>query len=252
MQIPRSDPYEDQVERYDRWFEKNRAAYLSELAAVKSSLPRFDRGLEAGVGTGRFAAPLGVTFGLDPSVAMMEAARRLGVGCVRGVAERLPFRDGAFDLVLMVTVDFLLSDKMAAFREMARVLAPGGAVVVGFIDRESPVGRRYQREKGERREGEEREKRGEEGEIEENEEDGSRGGKDEKEGRKDKGGGGFYGKAIFLAPEEMADLLKAAGFADLAFVQTLSCEPEMMTEVEPPRPGWGRGSFVVVRGKKGD
>lgn len=219
--IPRSDPYKDQIERYDRWFERNQAAYLSELAAVKALLPEFDRGMEVGVGTGRFSAPLGVTFGLDPSVAMMEAARRRGVTCVRGVAERLPFRDGAFDLVLMVTVDFLLSDKMAAFREMARVLAPGGAVVVGFIDGESPVGRRYQREKADR------------------------------EGESD-GVDGFYGEARFLAPEEMADLLKAAGFADLAFVQTLSCEPETMTEVEAPRPGWGRGSFVVVRGKKGD
>lgn len=219
--IPRSDPYKDQIERYDRWFERNQAAYLSELAAVKALLPEFDRGMEVGVGTGRFSAPLGVTFGLDPSVAMIEAARRRGVGCVQGVAERLPFRDGAFDLVLMVTVDFLLSDRAAAFGEAARVLAPGGAVVVGFIDRESPVGRRYQREKGDR------------------------------EGESD-GVDGFYGEARFLAPEEMADLLKAAGFADLAFVQTLSCEPETMTEVEAPRPGWGRGSFVVVRGKKGD
>ncbi len=178
------------------------------------------------MGTGRFAAPLGIAVGLDPSVPMMGAARRRGVTCVRGVAERLPFRDGAFDLVLMVTVAFLLSDKMAAFREAARVLAPGGVVVVGFIDRESPVGRRYQREKGER---------GEEGGG------GGGGGGDE---------GGFYGEARFLAPEEMAALLEAAGFADLAFVQTLSCEPETMTEVEAPRAGWGRGSFVVVRGMK--
>ncbi len=192
---------------------------------MQSSLPRFHRGLEVGVGTGRFAAPLGVTVGLDPSVPMMEAARRRGVTCVRGVAEHLPFLDGAFDLVLMVTVDFLLSDRVAAFREAARVLAPGGAVVVGFIDRESPVGRRYLREKGER---------GEEG-------GGGSGG----------GGGGFYGEARFLAPEEMAAPLEAAGFADLAFVQTLSCEPEAMTEVEAPRPGYGAGSFVVVRGRKG-
>jgi len=55
---------------------------------------------------------------------MMEVARGRGVLCVRGVAERLPFRDGPFDLLLMVTVDFLLRDKAAAFREAARVLAP--------------------------------------------------------------------------------------------------------------------------------
>jgi len=180
-----------------------------------------------GVGTGRFAAPLGVAVGLDPSVPMMEAARSRGVTCIRGVAERLPFRDGAFDLVLMVTVDFLLRDKAAAFREAARVLAPGGSVVVGFIDRESAVGRRYQREKGEG---------GEEA---------------EKEGKEEKGGGGFYGEARFLAPEEMASLLEGAGFRNLAFVQTLFSEPEAMTEVEAPRPGYGTGSFVVVSGRRG-
>ncbi|MGB3944604.1 MAG: methyltransferase domain-containing protein, partial [Methanothrix sp.] len=67
-----------------------------------------------GVGTGRFAAPLGISVGLDPSLPMMEVARKRGVLCVRGVAERLPFRDGAFDLLLMVTDDFLLRDKAGA------------------------------------------------------------------------------------------------------------------------------------------
>jgi len=154
-------------------------------------MPRFQRGLEVGVGTGRFAAPLGVSVGLDPSRPMIEVARRRGVAPVRGVAERLPFGDEKFDLVLMVTVVFLLRDRAAAFRGASRVLKPGGSLVAGFIDKESPLGRRYQREKEEK-------------------------GKKE---RKDKSG--FYEEAHFLAPEEMAALLEEAGFRDLAFVQTL-------------------------------
>ncbi|MDF0590959.1 class I SAM-dependent methyltransferase [Candidatus Methanocrinis natronophilus] len=214
-----STPYEDQVDRYDRWFERNRAAYLSELAAVRSLTPPFRLGLEVGVGTGRFAAPLGVSVGLDPSLPMMEVARERGVLCVRGVAERLPFRDGAFDLLLMVTVDFLLRERAVAFQEAERVLAAGGSIVVGFIDGDSPLSRRYEAEKG--RDG---------------------GGEDDR--------GGFYGDARFLSSEEMASLLKGAGFGDLAFAETLFSEPEDMIYLEPPIPGCGRGSFVVVRAER--
>jgi len=221
------------VDRYDRWFEKNRAAYISELRAVESLIPRFTRGLEVGVGTGRFAAPLGVSVGLDPSVPMIEVARERGVLPVRGVVEKLPFGDEKFDLVLMVTVIFLLEDRAAAFREAARVLKPGGSLVVGFIDRDSPIGRRYQ---GEKDEGDE-EDRGER--------------KREEEKVEKKAGRGFYAGAHFLAPVEMAALLEEAGFRNLAFVQTLSCEPEDLQAVEALQHGYGRGSFVVVRGEKG-
>jgi len=212
--VVKLDPYEHQVEAYDRWYERNSAAYLSELRALESLIPRFRRGLEVGVGTGRFAGPLGVAVGLDPSRSMMEVARRRGVLPVRGVAERLPFGDEKFDLVLMVTVVFLLRDRAAAFREAYRALIPGGSLVVGFIDRESLLGQRYQAKK-------------EAGDA-----------------------SGFYGKARFLGPEEMIDHIEEAGFSDLAFVQTLFSEPESLKSVETPLPGCGRGSFVVVRGEK--
>ena len=43
------------AEKYDRWFDKNRNTYLSELEAVKYFLPAKGKGVEIGVGTGRFA-----------------------------------------------------------------------------------------------------------------------------------------------------------------------------------------------------
>lgn len=87
-------------------------------------------------------------------------------------------------------------------------------MVIGFIDRESFLSQRYTAK-----------------------------------GKKD-GASGFYGGARFLGPEEMADHLEEAGFSELAFAQTLFSEPENLRAVETPRPGYGRGSFVVVRGKK--
>ena len=58
--MPRIAPFEAHQERYDSWFERHAAAYYSELLAVRALLPWEGRGLEVGVGTGRFAAPLGV------------------------------------------------------------------------------------------------------------------------------------------------------------------------------------------------
>lgn len=44
--------------RYDAWYGRNRYTYLSELRAIRKFLPRKGKGLEIGVGTGRFAGPL--------------------------------------------------------------------------------------------------------------------------------------------------------------------------------------------------
>ena len=100
-------------------------------------------GIEIGVGTGRFAAPLGVKRGIEPSRPMAELARKKGVEVTSGVAEKLPFGDGEFDFALMVTTVCFLDDMDLAFHEVHRVLRPGGPFLIGFIDRESPLGREY-------------------------------------------------------------------------------------------------------------
>ena len=48
------------------------------------------------------------------------------VGCIRGDATRLPFADGAFDVVVTSEVLEHIHDDDAALRELSRVLAPGG------------------------------------------------------------------------------------------------------------------------------
>jgi len=137
------DVFEQRANEYDAWFDRNSAIYEAELRAIKAALPVSGSGVEIGVGTGRFAAALGIGVGLDPSPAMAALARARGIEVVIGKADRLPYPGEQFDYALMVTTICFLNDIGTAFREAARVLKPGGALIVGFIDRDSALGRQY-------------------------------------------------------------------------------------------------------------
>lgn len=96
-------PFASQHQDYDAWFEQHQAAYLSELLAVRALLPLEGRGLEICVGTGRFAGPLGVGFGIDPVARMLDHCLTRHVAVARAMAEALPFADASFDYMLAGT-----------------------------------------------------------------------------------------------------------------------------------------------------
>uniref|UniRef100_UPI0035633717 hypothetical protein n=1 Tax=Roseovarius sp. TaxID=1486281 RepID=UPI0035633717 len=77
--MARSEPFEQYTGRYEAWFEHHDAAYVSELLALRPFVPMKGRGVEIGVGSARFAAPLGVEVGIDPSPAMLDVARARGI-----------------------------------------------------------------------------------------------------------------------------------------------------------------------------
>jgi SAM-dependent methyltransferase len=209
--VVRVESFEKNVDRYEAWFDRNRAAYESELEALRVLLPKSGEGLEVGVGTGRFAAPLGVSVGVDPSSAMSRVAMERGIEVHFGVGENLPCKDSSFDFVLLVTTICFLDDVPAALGEAYRVIRPGGYILVGFIDRESTLGKVYEKRK------------------QDNE---------------------FYRQATFLSVDEVVSHLQQAGFVDFVFRQTIFQNPAEMKQPEPVRPGYGEGSFVVVRAKK--
>jgi len=205
------EPFERQATEYEEWFEKNQLAYFSELQAVKEQLPRSGDGLEIGVGTGRFAFQLGIRFGVEPSSCMREIARHRDIEVVGGVAENLPFANAQFDFVLSVTTVCFLDDIDAALHEAHRVLKHKGCIVIGFIDRESPLGGAYERNK-----------------------------------EKSK----FYRVATFHSADEIVSHLEQAGFGHFAFTQTILHHPNEIRTVEPAIAGHGQGLFVVLSASK--
>lgn len=208
--MPKADSFDENVDRYESWFGRNMPVFRSELEAVSDVLPS-GKALEIGVGTGRFAAPLGVRFGIDPSRNMGEAAVKRGIEVVLGIGENLPCKEGSLDVVLMIMTICFLDDIQAAFKEVHRALENGGHILIGFIDRGSLPGKMYETQKKNTL---------------------------------------FYRNATFLSAEEVLSRLKQAGFCDFVFRQTIFGNPADMKENDPVRPGHGEGSFVVVRGTK--
>lgn len=88
----------------------------------------------------------GAVIGIDMTAAMIERAREAAAGgrftnveFREGLAEDLPVPDGWADLVISNGVINLVPDKTGAYREIARVLRPGGRLQVADICVDSPV-----------------------------------------------------------------------------------------------------------------
>lgn len=203
--------FDRRAQEYDRWFSENEHAYASELEVLRGFVPEGGSGVEIGVGTGRLAAPLGIRVGVEPAGEMATIARSRGIEVYEGRAEDLPFADATFDFALLVTVICFVEDAAAMFREAHRVLKPGGRVIVGFIDRTSPLGRKYEANKASNE---------------------------------------FYRGAEFYSAPEVICLLDEAGFRHVRCRQTLYGPPGEMTAADPVREGYGDGAFVAVSALK--
>jgi demethylmenaquinone methyltransferase/2-methoxy-6-polyprenyl-1,4-benzoquinol methylase len=94
--------------------------------------------LDVAVGTGAVSAaacgivgPRGRVIGVDPSPGMLRQARAaLAMPLLQGMAEALPFRAQAFDFLSMGYALRHVTTLEAAFREYARVLRPGGKLLL--------------------------------------------------------------------------------------------------------------------------
>ena len=103
-----------------------------------------DRVLDVGCGTGILArnaaervGSVGHVTGLDLDEGMLSVARRAGPGIEwrQGDATELPFEDATFDAVVSQFALMYFPDRVAALREMWRVLAPACRLAVGRVRR---------------------------------------------------------------------------------------------------------------------
>ena len=140
------------VAGYEAWYETaGRRADRLEKALLKRLLPGFSRArtlLEVGCGTGHFTRWLGEqglqAMGLDLSPPMLAETTRLGgPPCVLGDALALPFLDGAFDLVALITTLEFVTDPVRALSEAIRVARLG--LILGVLNQQSLLAWRRKR-----------------------------------------------------------------------------------------------------------
>ena len=203
--------FDELAEKYDAWFDRYPLVYESEILALKKFLAPQVRGLEIGVGTGRFAVPLGIDVGVEPAESMAKLARRRGIKVFRAVAEALPFRRDSFGLVVMVTVICFLRDPFLSLVEATRVLKPGGQIIIGMIDKDSPLGRSYEAHKHESE---------------------------------------FYRQARFYSVSQAVGWLEKLAYKAVETCQTIFKDLQGITSLEPVRKGRGEGGFVAISARK--
>lgn len=203
-------PFETHTKEYDEWFGENHWVYKAELKAVENLLIK-GNGIEIGVGTGRFAEPLGIKKGVEPSIQMREIAEKRGIDVLDGVAEDLPLADSKYDFALMVTTICFVDNVKKAIQEAYRILSKDGFLIIGLVDRNSPIGQiylKYQQESV------------------------------------------FYREATFYTVDEVTKIMEQSGFDQFSYQQTIFGNLSEIKEDEPVKSGYGEGSFVVIRGKK--
>ena len=172
--------FDNLVKDYEEWFERHPEIYKEEIKTIKALLPK-GKGLEVGVGTGRFAAPLGIKFGIEPSKAMAEVAKKRGIEVIEMNAEEMNFEE-EFDFILMVTTICFLNDPFKTIQNCYKALKNGGYLLVAFVDLNSPLGRFYEKNK-----------------------------------EKSK----FYKYATFFTEDDIINLMKKAGFEEFECVENL-------------------------------
>jgi SAM-dependent methyltransferase len=115
------------------WWYAGRRRVLSRTID-RLSLPPRPRILDAGCGSGRNMvdfARRGAVTGVELSPVSADLARARGVGeVVEGSIVEMPFAPASFDLAVCLDVIEHIPDDVSALRELRRVVAPGGTLVV--------------------------------------------------------------------------------------------------------------------------
>ena len=103
--LPYARVFEEYADKYDQWFSDNQDVYLEELKRIREAIGDIPSpALEIGVGSGRFAKPLGIGYGVEPSWSLGLMAKERGIEVIRAIGEAVPVKSSVFRMVAMITV----------------------------------------------------------------------------------------------------------------------------------------------------
>ncbi len=209
--MPRIEPFDEYPSNNDQWFIRNKYTYKSELLAIKNQFPKNKNRVEIGVGSDRFATPLGIKLGVEPSGEMRMLSKKIKIDLIDSIVENLPFRSDIFDFVLLGTTICFIDDIELASEEFFKILKPEDTLIIGFIDRKSIIGKLY---------------------------------------KKHKESNVFYKVVKFYSVEEVISLLSKVKYKNFNFTQTIFHPLSAINKIEQVKKGYGKGSFVVIKAQK--
>ena len=210
-----ASPFDDLASDYDAWFEEEgKLIFAIEVRAFQEVLPFLPKPwLEVGVGSGRFAQALGIETGVDPSIKLLEMARRGGITAFLGRGEQEPFDEESFGTVFLIVTLCFVNSPLDVLKEAYRILQPDGKIVLGLVLKESPWGKFYEQKK--------------------------------KQGHR------FYRYANFYGYDNVVRVLQQAGFSIEKIISTLFQEPGKVDRTETPREGYSPSAgFTVIVAEK--
>jgi len=209
-------PFDKLAREYDAWFDREgRLIFADEVWAFETLLPFLPKPwFEVGVGSGRFAQALGIETGIDPSIKLVEMARKREINAFIGRGEQKLYEEASFGTVFLIVTLCFLDSPLDVLQEADRILRPDGKIVLGLALKESPWGHFYQMKKAQ--------------------------------------GHRFYKYANFYNRDEVVRLIVQAGFLTEKIISTLFQRPGEVRHMEEPREGYfpDAGFTIIIAGKR--
>lgn len=227
-----SKGFDKYASEYDAWFLENRNVLDSEIRLVASTLKDAGRILSVGCGSGLFEMMLRKDYdicvddGVEPSQAMAEIAVKRGMNVTVATAEEFNYPENKYDTILFNGCPGYISDLGLVIKKVYKALKPGGRIILIDVPKESSYGILYNLAKAL--------------------------GTWNHPLLKDTYPVNPYpielvNVANWRTTAEKVDLLKANGFTDLKFTQTLTTHPIYSDNTpEDPSEGYQSGDYVAI------
>jgi SAM-dependent methyltransferase len=209
--MERTESLDTYLNRYEKWFDEHFFIYQSELEALRHFIPIRKKGIEIGVGAGRFSLPLEIKEGVEIFENKIEYVQKKGLKVYRGNSENLPLSICSYDFALLITTECFIANLFNSFWEINRILKHNGNFIFAFVDKNSALNESY-------------------GQIQ--------------------GHNNFYSSASFYSAGEIIRSLKKSEFYIIEIIQTIFGDIRSINQIQPFKPGYGEGGFVVINSIK--